>query len=273
MKLTTNLNVPPKTGTASDNRPEQNVGAQQHGFDSGEEFSKVFESLGNSSNQAQTKTKDKESTSTRETEKNASANRLQDDKKTQNNNSSGEKDSDSNTKSDDNAVAAANAYAMTDNRISAPVEVNSVPPARSILHIADLERIVSSLRVQNVEGGQEVTITLKNSVFEGLKVRLTTDSDQRVRAEFIAASEKVKEIIDARGGELSEILKRRGVKLSELQTSVGADTSGRGNSNEQNSAFFGGRKENSRHVENVRNKLTEQISELNENESGASYRA
>jgi hypothetical protein len=100
--------------------------------------------------------------------------------------------------------------------------------ARAILHIADLERIVSTVRTQTLAGGvREVTVELRRSVLEGLKVKLSLDGAGRVSAEFIAASERVRAQLDARAGELAEILRSRGLNLSSLSTSVGADTSGR----------------------------------------------
>ncbi|HEX5708218.1 MAG TPA: flagellar hook-length control protein FliK [Pyrinomonadaceae bacterium] len=99
--------------------------------------------------------------------------------------------------------------------------------ARSILHIADLERIVSAVRAQTLAGGaREITIELRRSVLEGLKVKLSLDGAGRVAAELIAASERVRAQLDARTGELAEILRSRGVNLASLSTSVGADASG-----------------------------------------------
>jgi len=93
--------------------------------------------------------------------------------------------------------------------------------ARAILHVADLERIVSAVRAQSVEGGRHVvTIELRRSVLEGLKVKLSAEGGGRVTAEFIAASERVRSQIDARSGELAELLRGRGVNLATLRTSV-----------------------------------------------------
>jgi hypothetical protein len=95
--------------------------------------------------------------------------------------------------------------------------------ARSILHVADLERIVSAVRSQAAEGGRHVvTIELRRSVLEGLQVRLSADGAGRVTAEFIAASERVRSQIDARASELADLLRGRGVNLATLHTSVGA---------------------------------------------------
>jgi hypothetical protein len=102
--------------------------------------------------------------------------------------------------------------------VSAAVEATS---ARAILHVADLERIVSAVRAQSAEGGRHVvTIELRRSVLEGLKVNLSTDGGGRVTAEFIAASERIRSQIDARAGELAELLRGRGVNLAALRTGV-----------------------------------------------------
>lgn len=108
--------------------------------------------------------------------------------------------------------------------------------ARAILHVADLERIVSAVRAQLVEGGRHVvTIELRRSVLEGLKVKLSTESGGRVTAEFIAASERVRSQIDARAGELAELLRGRGVNLAALRTGVetGAGATGGDSQNEE----------------------------------------
>lgn len=114
--------------------------------------------------------------------------------------------------------------------------------ARAILHVADLERIVSAVRTQLLPAGQhEVTIELRRSVLEGLQVKLRMDADRRVTAEFIAASERVRAQIDARSGELAEILRARGVNLAALSTTTaGSDTHGRNQAGGDSSHSEGG---------------------------------
>lgn len=112
------------------------------------------------------------------------------------------------------------------------------PGARLILHIADLERIVSAVRTQTLAGGvREVTIELKRSVLEGLRVKLSTDGAGRVSAEFIAASERVRAQVDARASELADIMRSRGINLAEVRAGVGdsgADSRGGGQFAESN---------------------------------------
>jgi len=96
------------------------------------------------------------------------------------------------------------------------------PGARMILHIADLERIVSAVRTQTLAGGvREVTIELRRSVLEGLRVKLGADGAGRVTAEFIAASERVRAQVDARASELADLMRSRGINLAEVRASVG----------------------------------------------------
>ncbi len=93
--------------------------------------------------------------------------------------------------------------------------------ARSILHIADLERLISTVRTQTALGGRrEVILQLKRSVLEGLSVRITTGEGARVQIEFLAANEKVRSQIESHAEELAGILRGRGVNLETLKTSV-----------------------------------------------------
>lgn len=91
--------------------------------------------------------------------------------------------------------------------------------ARSILHIADLERMVAAIRTQTGLGGRrEITLQLKNSVLEGLQVKILTDSAARVQIEFLAANEKVRAEITKHTAELSKILNGRGINLESVKT-------------------------------------------------------
>ena len=100
----------------------------------------------------------------------------------------------------------------------------SILSARSIIHVADLERIISTIRSQTVANGKQVTIELKRSVFQGLKLKLTIGKDKSVIAELISANENVKSQLNAKAEELANILKERGVKLTKLNLSLDSDT-------------------------------------------------
>lgn len=101
--------------------------------------------------------------------------------------------------------------------------------ARSILHIADLERLISTVRTQIGLGGRrEIVLQLKRSVLEGLQVKITTDANSKVALEFLAANENVRSQIESHSQELGEILRGRGINLETLKTTVNSD--GRGGS-------------------------------------------
>jgi hypothetical protein len=153
------------------------------------------------------------------------------------------------------------------------VTTQEQPGARAILHIADLERIVSAVRTQTLAAGtREVTIELRRSVLEGLRVKLSSDGAGRVTAEFLAASERVRAQIDARASELAEIMRSRGVNLASVRTSVGAgasDSDARGQSE-------GAREDVSRRATAVRNATvvddSDTVGDANEKESHTTYR-
>ena len=111
---------------------------------------------------------------------------------------------------------------QADNKI---FNANSVPAARSILHVADLERIVSAVRAQNLKNAQAIVIALKHSVLEGLQIRLTVDENGKLKAEFLAASEQIKNQLDARRHELAGIIRERGINLSEMNIQQGSNFS------------------------------------------------
>lgn len=96
----------------------------------------------------------------------------------------------------------------------------TAPPARAILHVADLERIVSAVRSDSFAGAKQVTIELKNSVLDGLQIQLTLTEQGNLKAEFIALNEQIKKQLDARKSELQSVLKDRSIKLGELKISV-----------------------------------------------------
>lgn len=97
--------------------------------------------------------------------------------------------------------------------------------ARSILHIADLERLISTIRAQSQLGGKrEIILQLKRSVLEGLQVKITTDPSTKVQIEFLAANEKIRSEIEKHSEELTGILRGRGINLETLKTTVRSDS-------------------------------------------------
>lgn len=115
----------------------------------------------------------------------------------------------------------------------------AVPGARAMLHVADLERIISAIRSQNVANGKQISIELKRSVLEGLEVKLTIGKDKSISAEFIAGSEKIKSQLNARAAELAGVLRDRGINLTELKMSLSSDS----DSNKE--------RDNSEHIEQI----------------------
>lgn len=104
--------------------------------------------------------------------------------------------------------------------------------ARSILHIADLERLVSTIRSQiNLAGRREITLHLRRSVLEGLKVKILTDPASKVQIEFLAPDEKTRSLISGHSQELAEILRGRGINLGSLTTSL--DSGGENNNSSE----------------------------------------
>lgn len=94
---------------------------------------------------------------------------------------------------------------------------NPVAAARSILHVADLERIVATIRTETFQNSKQVQIALKNSVLKGLEIKLTIDANGKLKAEFISQDAQVTKQLKARKRELNEIFVRRAVNFSEIE--------------------------------------------------------
>lgn len=97
-----------------------------------------------------------------------------------------------------------------------PTAETAAPAARAILHVADLERIVATVRAQNLKNAEQLVIALKHSVLEGLQIKLTLDENGTLKAEFLAANEQIKNHLNARKLEIRQIFRERGVRLSDL---------------------------------------------------------
>ena len=135
------------------------------------------------------------------------------------------------------------AFASADFQIASKRAPEILPPAaRSILHVADLERIVSSIRAHNLKNSQTVIITLKHSILEGLQMKLAMDENGKFKAEFLALNEQIKDHLTARKQEISAILSERGIKLADFNVQQGSEFSQQHNQSEkdsQNSASSG----------------------------------
>jgi hypothetical protein len=97
--------------------------------------------------------------------------------------------------------------------------------ARAVLHVVDLERIVSTVRTQVLPNQLIVTIDLKRSVLDGLQIKLASDANGRITAELIAGNEKVKAQLDSMTNDLANLLRQRGLSLTKLETSLNSGNS------------------------------------------------
>jgi hypothetical protein len=96
--------------------------------------------------------------------------------------------------------------------------------ARSILHIADLERLISTIRTQiTLSGKREIILQLKRSVMDGLQVKIVTEQGAKVQIEFLAANEKMRSQIENHSEELAGILRGRGINLGSMSTLIAPD--------------------------------------------------
>lgn len=109
----------------------------------------------------------------------------------------------------------ASAQIVSSNLKSAPE--NPVAAARSILHVADLERIVATIRTETFKNAKQVQIALKNSVLKGLEIKLTIDANGKLKAEFLSQDAQVTKQLNARKRELNEIFVRRAVNFSQIE--------------------------------------------------------
>ncbi len=127
-----------------------------------------------------------------------------------------QKDGGGDNQTDDESQATALALAATQLH-SKQVSDNSAPAARAILHVADLERIVSSVRTESFQTSRQLTIALKNSIMQGLEIKLTIMEDGKLKAEFLALNEQIKKQLNMRKKELSEIIQNRAGLFSEIE--------------------------------------------------------
>lgn len=100
-----------------------------------------------------------------------------------------------------------------------------------ILHSVDLDNIVTACHVQLAANGQqEITLELSRSMLDGLRVKVSADASGRITADFLAANEGIKSLLDNRSNELIEQLRSRGINLAEFKSSVAADANSRNDS-------------------------------------------
>jgi hypothetical protein len=190
------------------------------------EFSTIFESLVNRDKDSV----DDKNSKTDDSKLEEKENLENDHKRVSERKDDGESETGSNAES--NAGMAAWRMDATQMPVANLENIN----ARAILHIADIEKIVSSVRTQLTDlNVPQVVIQLKNSVLEGLQIKLSADANGKIIAEFVSKSEKARLQIEAKTRELAEILHNRGINLSSVKTSLAADASTDNNDQQRNS--------------------------------------
>ncbi|MDH3494651.1 MAG: hypothetical protein OEM82_13935 [Acidobacteriota bacterium] len=97
------------------------------------------------------------------------------------------------------------------------------PPARSILHVADLERLVALIRTEKAGAMHAVSVKLNHSVFEGLEFRVSFEKGHGLSAEIVAGSETVRSALLERAHELIRLFAERGIELGSLNVSLGGE--------------------------------------------------
>lgn len=125
-------------------------------------------------------------------------------------------DGDAQQNADDHNSPAA-ALAALQSPVSSASPTAAAPAARSILHVADLERIVATIRTETFQNQKQVTIALKNSVLQGLQIKLSIGEDGKLKAEFLATGKQIKSQLEKRKKELSEILHNRSSLFSDIE--------------------------------------------------------
>ena len=182
-------------------------------------FAKILEETRNQHEKdkpsaAQTDSADTDS-KTSKSEKDEKVSRQSDEKKELKERNGKNGDGDAGQNSDDKQTPALPVGALQLKK-NAASEI-SAPAARSILHIADLERIVSTIRSETFQNQKQVLIALKNSVLQGLQIKLTITENGKLKAEFLALNEQIKKQLILRKKELSEILNNRSALFSEIE--------------------------------------------------------
>lgn len=181
-------------------------------------FSKVLEETRKQNDKESSPTSKTDSSDadskTSKSEKDEKTTRVADEKKETDERGSQNGDSDARQDGDENQPPL---IAIAALQTPSAISDTKAPAARSILHIADLERIVSTVRAETFQNQKQVTIALKNSVLQGLQIKLTLTENGKVKAEFLALDKQIEKQLNQRKGELSEILKNRSALFSEVE--------------------------------------------------------
>jgi hypothetical protein len=151
---------------------------------------------------------------TSKSEKDEKINRPADEKKELEERNAREGDSDGQPNGDENQSHFAALAAL--QTPSGTVSESAAPAARAVLHVADLERIIATIRTENFQNQKQIIIALKNSVLQGLQIKLTLNENGKLKAEFLASGQQIKKQLSQRKNELAEILKNRSALFAEI---------------------------------------------------------
>ena len=165
-----------------------------------------------------------------------------------------------------NLIASPDAPATRQAVSTAEVNSDSLP----ILHNTDLDSIVTACHVQLAANGQQaVTLELSRSMLEGLRVKISSDAAGRITADFLAANEGIKTLLDSRSSELMAQLRARWINVAEFKSSVAADANERNDARgEQQPAT------RSERIEGIEAVASQSESEPEDGQAlGATYRA
>ncbi|OYT72093.1 MAG: hypothetical protein CFK52_06275 [Chloracidobacterium sp. CP2_5A] len=124
-----------------------------------------------------------------------------------------------------------------------PEAASEVTPRR-ILHVADMGKIMATVRAQTFSGNEaQATIQLSHSILNGLSIKLQTDARGRVSAEITATTDAAKRVVDAHARELRHLLQARGLDIASFSTSLTDDGGARpgGDGGASSQPPFGGR--------------------------------
>ena len=162
----------------------------------------------------------------------------------------------------------------TERPLTQPVAVIENKTDTPILHTVDLDNIVTACHVQLAANGQQqVTLELSHSMLEGLRVKVSTDAGGRITADFLAANEGIKSLLDNRSSELIDQLRSRGINLAEFKSSVAGDANGRNDSRREQQPRTGAERIASG-TEAIASRESESITATEDGlATGATYRA
>jgi len=120
--------------------------------------------------------------------------------------------------------------AMPQNANTVAAVTAQASPANGMVDTSNvMNQILSHVKVQSIEGVAEIKMTLKPEALGDVTLKIAT-LNGIVTAQFVAESQRIKEVIEANFSLLRDSLQQQGVNISELSVSVRQD----GNSEQLN---------------------------------------